>query len=380
MNNQNNVNEDEEMNNISVIEVFISERSVGRMAITPEGLCGFEYDAGWLKDGFSISPYYLPLKQGLMMAKRDPFAGNFGVFDDSLPDGWGNLLLDRYLQEKGIDPYKLTILERLSIIGSTGRGALEYRPDKSVATSDEFLDFDCLAKEATQILESKESKGSVDLLYKYGGSSGGARPKVFAKIDGKEWLIKFKATSDPANVGEIEYNCSLLAKECGIRMAETRLFEGCYFGVERFDRSPKGKIHTISVAGLLNANYRIPSLDYSLLLKLTLSLTKDMGQVADIFRLMVFNILISNRDDHAKNFSFQWIGGNWKLSPAYDLLPSSGFNGYHTTTINGKGEPTLADVLALAAEIGLSKQSANQIIEELKEKCNTKQMLKFRLK
>ena len=368
------------MNNISVIEIFISDRSVGRMAITPEGLCGFEYDAGWLKDGFSISPYYLPLKPGLIMAKRDPFAGNFGVFDDSLPDGWGNLLLDRYLQEKGIDPYKLNKLERLSLIGSTGRGALEYRPDKSVATSDEFLDFDRLAKEATQILESKESEGSIDLLYKYGGSSGGAHPKVFTKIYGKEWLVKFKATSDPANVGEIEYNYSLLAKECGIRMAETRLFDGRYFGVERFDRSPKGKIHTISAAGLLNANYRIPSLDYSLLLKLTLNLTKDMEQVVDMFRLMVFNILISNRDDHAKNFSFQWIDESWMLSPAYDLLPSSGFNGYHTTTINGKGEPTLVDVLALATEVGLSKQFAIDVIEYLTEKSNSKKMLKFNLK
>jgi serine/threonine-protein kinase HipA len=368
------------MNSISLIEIFIADRRVGRMALTPEGLCGFEYDADWLQSGFSISPFYLPLKSGLIMAKRDPFAGNFGVFDDSLPDGWGNLLLDRYLQEKGINPDKLNILERLSLIGSTGRGALEYRPDKSIATSDEFLNFDRLAQEVEKILESKESEGSVDLLYKYGGSSGGARPKVFAKIDGKEWLVKFKASSDPAKVGEIEYNYSLLAKECGIRMAETRLFDGRYFGVERFDRTPKGKIHTISAAGLLHANYRIPSLDYSLLLKLTLNLTKDMEQVAEMFRLMVFNILISNRDDHAKNFSYQWIDESWKLSPAYDLLPSSGFNGYHTTTINGKGEPTLADVLALAAEIGLSKQSASSIIKELTEKCNAKKMLKIKLK
>ena len=125
-------------------------------------------------------------------------------------------------------------------------------------------------------------------------------------------------------------------------MAETRLFNDRYFGVERFDRTPHGKIHTISAAGLLHANYRIPSLDYSILLKLTLNLTKDMEQVISMFRLMIFNILISNRDDHAKNFSFQWINGTWKLSPAYDLLPSSGFNGYHTTTINGKGEPELS--------------------------------------
>ncbi|MDD3039472.1 type II toxin-antitoxin system HipA family toxin [Bacteroides sp.] len=368
------------MSNISVIEAFMSDRRVGRMAITPEGLCGFEYDADWVQTGFSISPFYLPLKSGLIMAKRDPFGGNFGVFDDSLPDGWGNLLLDRYLQEKGIDPYKLNILERLSLIGSTGRGALEYRPDKSVVTDDEFLDFDRLSKEAEKILESKEGDGSVDLLYKYGGSSGGTRPKVFTKIDSREWLVKFKATSDPGNVGEIEYNYSLLAKECGIRMAETRLFDGRYFGVERFDRTPQGKVHTISAAGLLHANYRIPSLDYALLLKLTLNLTKDMAQVAEMFRLMVFNIFISNRDDHAKNFSFQWVDGAWKLSPAYDLLPSSGFNGYHTTTINGKGEPALADVIALAAEIGLSKQYATQIIEELTEKCISRKMLKFKLR
>ncbi len=358
----------------------MSDRRVGRMALTPEGLCGFEYDADWIRNGFSISPFYLPLKPGLVMAKQDPFGGNFGVFDDSLPDGWGNLLLDRYLQEKGIDPYKLNVLERLSLIGSTGRGALEYRPDKSVATDEEFLDFDHLAKEAENILKSKESTGSVDLFYKYGGSSGGARPKVFTKIDEREWLVKFKATSDPSNVGEIEYNYSILAKECGIRMAETRLFGNHYFGVERFDRTPQGKIHTASAAGLLHANYRIPSLDYSILLKLTLNLTKDMEQVAEMFRLMVFNVLISNRDDHAKNFSFQWIDGAWKLSPAYDLLPSSGFNGYHTTTINGKGEPTLADIIAVATEVGLSKQHTTQVIEELTEKCAAKKMTKFIIK
>lgn len=368
------------MNNISTIEIFMSDKRIGRMAITPDEVCGFEYDSDWIKTGFSISPFYMPLKSGLIMAKRDPFRGNFGVFDDSLPDGWGNLLLDRYLQEKGIDPYKLSILERLSLIGSTGRGALEYRPDKSIITNDEFIEFDRLAKEAEKILESKESEGSVDLLYKYGGSSGGARPKVFARIDGREWLVKFKATNDPVNVGEIEYNYSLLAKECGIRMAETRLFNDRYFGVERFDRTPHGKIHTISAAGLLHANYRIPSLDYSILLKLTLNLTKDMEQVISMFRLMIFNILISNRDDHAKNFSFQWINGTWKLSPAYDLLPSSGFNGYHTTTINGKGEPELSDIITVASEVGIQRQNAIQIVQEVSNKCIERKCLNYKLR
>lgn len=368
------------MNNIPLIEIFISGKYVGRMALTPDGLCGFEYDTDWIQTGFSISPFHLPLKPGLIMAKRDPFDGNFGVFDDSLPDGWGNLLLDRYLQEKGIYPYKLNILERLSLIGSTGRGALEYRPDKSIKADNEFIDFDHLAKETEKILESKESTGSVDLLYKYGGSSGGARPKVFIRIDNREWLVKFKAAIDPVNVGEIEYNYSLLARECGIHMAETRLFDGHYFGTERFDRTTQGKIHTISASGLLHANYRIPSIDYSILLKLTLNLTKDMEQVTEMFRLMVFNILISNRDDHAKNFSFQCMDGVWKLSPAYDLLPSSGFNGYHTTTINGKGEPMLSDIIAVAAEVGIQKQNAIQIVQELTQKCAERKSLKYKLK
>lgn len=368
------------MINVEVLEVFMNRERVGRMALTPQGLCGFEYDAGYLNAGKSISPYYLPLQSGLMMAKRDPFNGSFGVFDDSLPDGWGNLLLDRFLQEQGINPYRLTVLQRLSLIGSTGRGALEYRPDKSITAEDEYINFDRLADEAEKILNSRESEGDVEMLYKYGGSSGGARPKVFAKIDGREWLVKFKATTDPKNVGEQEYNYSLLAVECGIRMPETRLFEGKYFGVERFDRMSAGKVHTISAAGLLHADYRIPSLDYSILLKVCLNLTKDMEQVYDLFRQMVFNVVISNRDDHAKNFSFQLIGDEWKLSPAYDLLPSSGFNGYHTTTINGKGEPAMSDIIAVANEVGLARQRTESILDEVQTICNEHKMAKYRLR
>lgn len=376
----NNVGVEEKMINVDVLEVFMNQERVGRMALTPEGICGFQYDAGYLSAGKSISPYFLPLQPGLMIAKRDPFNGSFGVFDDSLPDGWGNLLLDRFLQEKGINPYRLTVLQRLSLIGSTGRGALEYHPDKSIAADDEYINFDRLAAEAEKILNSRESEGDVEILYKYGASSGGARPKVFAKIEGREWLVKFKATSDPKNVGEQEYNYSLLAAECGIRMSETRLFEGKYFGVERFDRTPTGRVHTISAAGLLHADYRIPSLDYSILLKVCLNLTKDMDQVYDLFRLMVFNVVISNRDDHAKNFSFQLIDGEWKLSPAYDLLPSTGFNGYHTTTINGKGDPALSDIIAVANEVGLSGQRVESILDEVQTKCNEHKMANYKIK
>jgi len=115
-------------------------------------------------------------------------------------------------------------------------------------------------------------------------------------------------------------------------------------------------------------------------MKLTMELTKDMMQVTEMFRRMVFNVLISNMDDHAKNFSYQWIDGAWKLSPAYDILPSNGFNGYHTTAINGKGAPMRADVLAVGAEVGLTNKAMMQIIEELTEVCSSRDMLKVSLK
>ena len=353
------------MNDVKVIEVFTNGEKIGRIAMTPDFLCAFEYDPTYLSTGMSISPFNLPLKQEVFIAKRIPFNGGFGVFDDSLPDGWGNLILDRYLNGKGIGPNKLNLLQRLALIGSTGRGALEYRPDYSESSTDEVIDFENLANEVEKILTTDYVGNSLEILYKHGGSSGGARPKVFVKIDSKEWLIKFKSTMDPVNVGEIEYKYSLLAKKCGINMPETRLFEGKYFGVERFDRTSSGKIHTVSAAGLLNADYRVPSLDYGDLLQLCHILTKNMNEVYALFRQMVFNIVIKNRDDHVKNFSFQLINGEWKPSPAYDLLPSSGFNGFHTTTINNNGEPSINDIMTVAAKVGLKKQRATEIIEEI---------------
>jgi serine/threonine-protein kinase HipA len=369
------------MDKINVVEVFLDGNRVGRIALTEQSICAFEYDTEFLKTGFSISPYYLPLRSGLFVASRNLFRGNFGVFDDSLPDGWGNLILDRYLRQQGIIPEKLSVLQRLALIGTTGRGALEYYPDKSVSEDSAFLDFDKLAADSEKILTTEYSDNSLEMLYLYSGSSGGARPKVFVKIENKYWLIKFKATIDPPDVGKTEYAYSLLARECGINIPNTQLFENKYFGVERFDRTETGgKIHTISAAGLVHADYRIPSLDYSVLLKVCLNLTKNMNEVHALFRLMVFNVAISNRDDHAKNFSFQYKNEAWILSPAYDLLPSSGFNGYHTTTIDGQGDPSLKDIMKVATEAGLTKKYTETIIEQVIETCRKNNKLNYLIK
>jgi serine/threonine-protein kinase HipA len=367
------------MDKITAVEVFIQANKVGRIALTENNLCAFEYDTEFIETGFSISPFFLPLKSGLFMAKQNPFGGNFGVFDDSLPDGWGNLILDRYFQEQGIDAKKLTILQRLSLVGTNGRGALEYFPDKSIDEGDGLLNFDALAEETQKMLSSEYSGDLLHTLYQYGGSSGGARPKVFVKKDGKEWLVKFKATIDPDDIGKIEYEYAALARKCGIYIPNTQLFNDKYYGVERFDRTTSSKIHTVSAAGLLNAGYRIPSLDYAQLLKMCMLLTRNMEEVVALFRLMAFNVAISNKDDHAKNFSFQYFNNTWKLSPAYDILPSFGFNGYHTTTINGKGEPKLKDIIQVALDIGISTKQANEIMTSIVETCRAENKLNYRL-
>jgi serine/threonine-protein kinase HipA len=351
----------------NMVTVFLNGVTVGQLALTPENICAFEYDSQFIRTGQSISPFYLPLKPGVFVARREPFAGNFGVFDDSLPDGWGNLLLDRFLQSQKINPSNLTILDRLSLVGTSGMGALEYQPNNSFNSKLSNSDLNFLAAETEKILNHTDNGSSLDLLFKFGGSSGGARPKVLITFDGEEWLIKFRSTIDPLDVGQIEYRYSLLAQKCGIEMPETRLFEGKYFGVKRFDRTGLTKSHVLSAAGLLNADYRIPSLDYKSLLTACLRLTGNIEEVYKLYRLMVFNVLIRNRDDHARNFSFLLNNGKWKLSPAYDLLPSNGFNGYHTTTIAGQGDPKYSDIQLVAESLKLNKSRTKDIYEMVKE-------------
>lgn len=355
------------MNSIKQIEVIYANRIVGRLALTKESLCAFEYSTEWLASGFSISPFELPLRSGVFIAKPRPFEGGFGVFDDCLPDGWGLLILDRYLQQQGINPRNLTLLDRLALVGSTGRGALEFRPDRSVVTKQEYADFEKLALEAERILDSDDYTGEgIDEFQLRGGSPGGARPKIFTRYEGKEWLVKFRAKRDPKHIGLDEYNYSLLAKECGIVMPETRLFEEKYFGAERFDRTPGGKLHVVSVAGLVGADYRMPSIDYSHIFQVCAALTHSVAELWRVYRLMVFNYLIENKDDHAKNFAFIYRDGEWRFSPAYDLLPSDGMNGFHTTSINDSIEPAKGDLIAIAMKAGLNKNEAEEIFESMK--------------
>lgn len=363
------------MDNYKYLKVFYNDILVGTLAKTPERVVAFEYDSDWLNNGFSISPFSLPLIKKVFIPKYEPFDGLFGVFNDSLPDGWGRLLVDRLFLKNKINPTEIDNLNRLAVVQESGMGALTYKPEHKFQTENNISDLDILAQECSKILESQNSD-NLDELFCLGGSSGGARPKILTSVDNEDWIIKFPSSYDPKNIGEKEYQYSLCAKNCGINMTETRLFPSkiCsgYFGIKRFDRKDGKKVHMVSVSGLLETSHRRPNLDYNLLMKLTLELTRNYEDIEQLFRLMCFNVFAHNRDDHSKNFSFLYDNNKkeWHLSPAYDLTYSSSFNGEHATTINGEGKnPSLDDILAVAKNIGLSEKSAKNIALDIQEKC-----------
>lgn len=359
--NRNNI-----LKNNKVINVMYRDQIVGRLALTSDNLCAFEYDRRWLVNGFSISPFKLPLEKKVFIASREPFGGNFGVFDDSLPDGWGRLLIDRMLLKMRINPAEVSVLDRLAILGKTGMGALEYVPEYKLCNSKITSTLSELEKECEKIL-NEIYDGDIEQLFSAGGSSGGARPKILIKINNDDWIIKFRSSFDPKNVGQIEYRYSQIAKQVGIEMPETHLFENKYFGVKRFDRLKNGKkVHMISASALLDASHRFPCLDYSDLIKATHMLTRDMREVEKMFRLMCFNVFMHNRDDHSKNFSFIYSDGRWKVSPAYDLVFSKGIMGEHATTVAGEGKnPTKEHILSVASEVGIDNKRGLKIVQEI---------------
>ena len=363
------------MEDYKYLKVFYNDKLVGTLAKTPDRLVAFEYHNDWLVTGFSISPFSLPLQKKVYLPKFEPFEGLFGVFNDSLPDGWGRLLVDRLLLKNKINPSEIDNLNRLAVVQESGMGALTYQPEHKFETPNQESDYDKLAQECSKILES-QSSDNLDELFKLGGSSGGARPKILTKINGEYWIIKFPSSQDPKYIGEQEYKYSLVAKDCGIKMSETKLFDSkiCsgYFGIKRFDRENGKKVHMVSVSGLLETSHRLPNLDYNILMKLTLELTKNYQDIEQLYRLMCFNVFAHNRDDHSKNFSFLYDENKkeWHLSPAYDLTYSSSFNGEHATTINGEDKnPSLEDILNVAKNIGIKEKQAREVAFDIKDKC-----------
>lgn len=357
------------------LNVKYHDRPVGTLSLTPDDkICAFEYDRTWLTDGFSISPLELPLRSGVFLAKPSPFYGNFGIFEDSLPDGYGRYLLHKLLQREGIDDSRLSALDRLSIVGNGGMGALTYHPETIIQSGNEVTDFDMLQEKAMEVLKEQQDTDAGLLLYN-SSNSGGCRPKAVFSDDEGHWLVKFRHIYDPQDMGRQEYHYNETARRCGISVPDFRLINGRYFASRRFDIDAEGnRIHTATAGGLLCISLSNPVLDYGNLLALTGYLTQNTQDVEEMYRRMVFNYLTGNKDDHCKNFSFlvtpDDTGWQWHLAPAYDLtLCTEGYNGEHATSVNGTGHPTLKDFMAVGTKIKLKEQRCREIIEGVKSNC-----------
>jgi len=360
--------------------------SVGRLAIR-DGVTYFEYDSTFIERSIEISPLRLPLQSGVQSFDRNLFEGLPGVFNDSLPDGWGRLLFDRFIRSQGILPENITPLDRLAHIGSHALGALTYEPDYSDDNTHDHISLDMLATQAQDVLDGASDDVLAELIA-LNGSSAGARPKALIGVnetrdhiihgvhdlpdDFTPWMVKFPNTQDGLDAGAIEYVYALMAKEAGINMPDIHLFaaeKGAgYFAIKRFDRDGNNRIHMHTACGLLHSDFRTPSLDYEDLIALTGMLTRDIREVEKMYRLAVFNVLAHNRDDHSKNFSYLMDAtGQWVLSPAYDLTFSSGPRGEQSTMVMGEGRnPTTDHLLKLAAEANIKQTQAQDIIDATK--------------
>lgn len=363
------------------LQVLFDNRVVGTLALAANHKVVFQYDDSWLEQGFSISPFSLPLENQVFVPTKDYFDGLFGVFADSLPDHWGRLLLKRLLLAHEQNPDKLTVIDRLAIVGKSGMGALTYYPEQSFSEENDNTDLDELAFQCQKILHTEYSD-KLDELYRLGGTSGGARPKIMTTINDEDWIIKFSAHVDGENAGKMEYDYSCCARKCGITMSETKLFpsEVCegYFGIKRFDRisdiSGTKRVHMLTAAALLELDFEQPSLDYHSLMKLTKIITRDnKDDVENMFQRMCFNVFAHNRDDHSKNFTYLYdeSADSWRLSPAYDLTYSNTYYGEHTTTVDGNGRnPGKKELLAVGTMAGMKKELCMDIITEIKNCIN----------
>jgi len=330
----------------SVLEVLLDGKTVGRLAkdANERGAIWFQYSPEWINSGHALSPFPpFELKTSAFKPLSRVFDGLHGVFNDALPDGWGLTLMDRALKTSlGWERHEIEPFDRLAYIGNRAMGALEFRPAMQQGQAAPMVSLESLAESAWRVQEGS-SDDVLAALYVHGGSPGGARPKVTVAIERggdrcisgfaaipdhfDHWMVKFRARdADPPCMGRIELAYARMAQAAKVEMPPTRLISAkmrgkreAFFAVQRFDREGNRKKHVVSLGGMLEASHRMPSMDYGDLLKATLLATKDARQVEKAFRLMVFNVLAHNKDDHVKNFAYVRLDGGWAMTPAFDL-------------------------------------------------------------
>ncbi len=368
---------------------------VGVLAQNRQGVF-FQYHPDYLQHFGNLSPFALSATRQLQIAPKSPHAGLHGVFADSLPDGWGLLLQDKVFRQRGILQTQLTSMDRLAFVGKTGMGALSYRPALDYAAHEQGeITLEKLGLQAQQIYDGQTDEVLAALVA--AGSSGGARPKAliyFApnkishcrtqpKTNDEAWLVKF--TSANLALGHEEGLCEAvylsLAEKANLKPAQWRLLDAPkrsgashWLALKRFDRLDvnQGQLHMHTACGLLNADFRSPSLDYEDLIKASRTLCKSpaVGQLQ--FRRAMFNLFACNQDDHSKNWAFlQDDSGSWEPAPCYDITFSPHPFGEQSTSFAGFGKkPPIKALQQLAKAASLEWKQGQNLIQEVVESIN----------
>lgn len=350
-----------------------------------QGVTAFQWSEQALALPFKLSPLHLPRQKAVILAKHEPFNGLHGLFSDSIPDGFGLRLMNNAFTTNGYALNSVTPVHRLAWVGSRGIGALTYSPVLGPSESRELIEISELGAYAQNADIDRFEDISVSAL-RAGGSAHGARPKFWASVhkDGKsiilgdgiptqkdftQCLVKFAPADGDVNEPYLEAACLQLASDHGLRAVKARLLQysnGVGLAVERFDRSPGGgRTLTQSLAAILNNNFRIPSLDYDHIYQVSKVLSGE-PESERIYRQACFNVSLSMRDDHSKNFAFLMDAtGKWELSPAYDLCPCEGPSGWQTMSVSGHAQSIeRGHLLQFAQRMGLPLSVATDGLDQ----------------
>lgn len=399
---------------MTTAEVMLWGTKIGTVAFDDNsGLGSFEYDPAFLASGIEVSPIAMPLSRRVYTfpeLARQSFHGLPGLLSDSLPDKFGNAVIDAWLRSRGRSPESFNPVERLCYTGSRGMGALEYVPARGPsATESERIEIDKLVQLASQVLRSREKmhvsagENAMQEIIKVGSSAGGARAKAViawneqtgdirsGQIEAGKgydyWLMKFDGVSgngdkegeDAPQYTRIEYAYYLMAGDAGIAMSDCRLYEEqgrFHFMTRRFDREAKtgGKLHMQSLGAIAHFDFNQPGVySYEQAAQVMRRLRISATEISQFYRRMVFNVLARNQDDHVKNISFLMDRkGIWRLAPAYDVTyaynPDGMWTGTHQMSINGKRDRiTRQDLMDAAKHMGIKQAEAEQAIAAVGE-------------
>jgi serine/threonine-protein kinase HipA len=396
---------------INTAEVYLWGTRIGYIHQSDSDIAvSFEYDKNFLKSKIELSPFKMPLSDRIYifpeLAHIEAFHGIPGLFADSLPDRFGNAIIDKWLADHGRSPESFTAIERLCYTGKRGMGALEYVPSTRPDFTNNKIDVTEMTNLASEILSNRESttftekETNLMQLLEIGSSAGGARAKAIIAWNeetdevksgqvnaGKGfdyWLIKFDGVSsngdhnliDKKQYSLIEYAYYLMASDLGINMNECRIYkkDGLHhFMTKRFDRVNGDKVHMQTLGALGHFDYNTPNVcSYELYADYAKRLGIGKTGIEQIFRRMVFSVLGGNCDDHVKNFSFLMNRkGKWSLSPAYDLTfaynPDNRWISRHQMSINNKTcNITESDLTTCGKSIGLTLDFCQKTIADTK--------------